>query len=84
LKLINENIHTVLLEGSRATPNIKVDEWSYDIVFVTRSNEPYLDKEWFNNFAGKFGKIAILQTPDDSELLDNIKQGENFEKLYFK
>lgn len=68
----DENVRAVLLEGSRANPNGKVDEISdYDIAFVTRSNTPYLNKSWFDAFASKFGKVAISQTPDDSELFDN-------------
>ncbi|MDR1628316.1 MAG: aminoglycoside 6-adenylyltransferase [Oscillospiraceae bacterium] len=68
----NENIRAVLLEGSRANPNGKVDELSdYDIAFVTTSNEQFLDKRWFNSFALKFGKVAILQEPDNSDLFEN-------------
>ena len=68
----DENIRAVLLEGSRADPRGRVDEWSdYDVAFVTRSNEPYLRAEWFAGFALQFGEVAVAQTPDDPELFDD-------------
>lgn len=68
----DENIRAVLLEGSRANPHARVDQWSdYDVAFVTRSNEPYLRAEWFAGFALQFGEVAVAQTPDDPELFDD-------------
>ncbi|MDR1013273.1 MAG: aminoglycoside 6-adenylyltransferase [Lactobacillales bacterium] len=65
----DENVRTVLLEGSRANPDAKVDEFSdYDIAFVTRSNQSYLSKEWFLSFFSQFGKIVISQMPDNPNL----------------
>ncbi len=73
----DENIRAVLLEGSRANPNGKIDKLSdYDIAFVTHSNKPYLDKYWFDAFAAKFGEVAILQTPDNPKLFDNAHNPE--------
>lgn len=68
----DDNVRAVLLKGSRANPNCKPDELSdYDIAFVTQSNEPYLNNQWFDEFASKFGKVAILQTPDNPELFND-------------
>ena len=56
------SILAVGLQGSRSR-QIDVDRYSdFDVVFVVRSLQPYLqDKEWIR----RFGEILILQTPDD-------------------
>lgn len=56
------SILAVGMQGSRSR-QIGVDRYSdFDIVFVVRSLQPYLqDKKWIN----RFGEILILQTPDD-------------------
>jgi hypothetical protein len=56
----DDNIRAMLLAGSRADPHGTVDLWSdYDVAFVTRSNEPYLRAEWFQECAAQFGELAV-------------------------
>lgn len=62
----DENIRGVLLEGSRAFGMI--DRYSdFDIVFVTKSNEPYFDENIIHFLNSKFGAITIMQTPDNGD-----------------
>ncbi|MDR2043120.1 MAG: aminoglycoside 6-adenylyltransferase [Clostridium sp.] len=62
----DENIRAVLMEGSRAFG--AVDEYSdYDIVYVTRSNEPYFDGAILPFLINNFGDIAVMQTPDNGD-----------------
>ena len=62
----DENIRAVLMEGSRAFG--KVDKYSdYDIVYLTKSNEPYFNGGILSFLTDKFGEIAVMQTPDNGD-----------------
>jgi len=62
----DENIRAVLMEGSRAFGN--VDKYSdYDIVFVTKSSESYFNGTIIPFLTENFGKIAVMQTPDNGD-----------------
>jgi aminoglycoside 6-adenylyltransferase len=62
----DENIRAVLMEGSRAFG--MVDEYSdYDIVYVTRSSEPYFGGAILPFLTESFGEIAVMQTPDNGD-----------------
>ena len=62
----DENIRAVLMEGSRAFG--KVDQYSdYDIVYVTRSSEPYFNGGILPFLKDKFGEVAVMQTPDNGD-----------------
>lgn len=58
-----DRIRAVIMNGSRANPNAKVDIFQdYDIVYVVRELEPFLrNLEWI----AQFGEMMILQLPDD-------------------
>ncbi|MDR1640900.1 MAG: aminoglycoside 6-adenylyltransferase [Clostridiales bacterium] len=62
-------IRAVLLEGSRANPNIAPDRWQdFDIVYVTESNDKYVDGSWIEEkFLPRFGEVAIRQIPDNGD-----------------
>lgn len=64
----NDSIKAVLLNGSRANPNSVKDEFmDYDIVYVVESTKPFIkNKDWIFYF----GKILIMQEPDNSNLFD--------------
>ncbi len=54
------------MNGSRANPNIKKDQYQdYDIVFVVTETATFLsDKSWIS----VFGDIAMVQEPDANDL----------------
>jgi aminoglycoside 6-adenylyltransferase len=59
-------IRTVLLNGSRANPNITPDKFQdFDIVYIVRNFESFIsDHNWTNVFGGKL----IWQLPDEMSL----------------
>lgn len=61
-----EDIRAVLLNGSRANPNVAKDIFQdYDIIYVVKSLSPFLqDHSWID----VFGERMILQMPEDMEL----------------
>lgn len=62
----DENIRAVLMEGSRAFG--AVDAYSdYDIVYVTKTSEPYFNGAFLPVLTDTFGEIAIMQTPDNGD-----------------
>lgn len=62
----DDNIRAVLMEGSRAFGT--VDEYSdFDIVYVTKSSEPYFDGAILPKLMDFFGDIAVMQTPDNGD-----------------
>jgi aminoglycoside 6-adenylyltransferase len=73
--LKEERIRTVLLNGSRANPNIKPDKFQdFDIVYMVRNFESFIsDHNWTNVFGGKL----IWQLPNEMSL------GENDEAVGF-
>jgi aminoglycoside 6-adenylyltransferase len=73
--LKEERIRTVLLNGSRANPNIKPDKFQdFDIVYMVRNFESFIsDHNWTN----VFGEKLIWQLPNEMSL------GENDEAVGF-
>ena len=62
----NDSIKAVLLNGSRANPNSVKDEFmDYDIVYVVESTKPFIENKGWISY---FGKILIMQEPDNSKL----------------
>lgn len=62
----NHSIKAILLNGSRANPNsVKDGFMDYDIVYVVETTKPFIEnKDWISYF----GKILIMQEPDNSNL----------------
>lgn len=62
----DERIRAVYMNGSRANPNVKKDNYQdYDIVYVVTGTESFLsDKGWIS----VFGDIAMVQEPDSNDL----------------
>jgi aminoglycoside 6-adenylyltransferase len=62
-------IRTVLLNGSRANPNIKPDKFQdFDIVYIVRNFESFIsDHNWTN----VFGEKLIWQLPGEMSLGEN-------------
>jgi len=58
----DDRIRAVILNGSRANPNVKGDQFQdYDIIHVVKDVESFIaDPDWIN----RFGERMILQTPD--------------------
>ena len=61
----DERIRAVILNGSRADPNVQRDIFQdYDIVYVVTEMAPFLHNlEWIR----RFGEMMILQLPDEME-----------------
>lgn len=59
----DDRIRAVILNGSRANPNAPRDLFQdFDIVYVVQAVAPFKDGgQWIR----RFGKLMILQTPDD-------------------
>ena len=70
----DDRILAVLMNGSRADPQIKKDRYQdYDIVYVVSELSPFLsDPHWID----RFGKLAILQCPEltDQALQPSLRQ----------
>ncbi len=62
----DKRIRAVLLNGSRANPNIQHDKLQdFDIVFIVSSYEDFVsDHKWTNDF----GEKLIHQLPDEMTL----------------
>lgn len=59
----DKRIEAVLLNGSRANPNVPKDDFQdYDIVFVTNFIEDIISE---TNYHKKFGDILIMQKPNE-------------------
>lgn len=59
----DENIRAVVLNGSRVNPNVKKDPFQdFDIIYFVREVGPYKGNRPFIN---QFGKLMIMQTPED-------------------
>lgn len=68
----NPHIKAVMMNGSRANPNIKKDDLQdYDIVYVVDDICHFLGNNWID----RFGKIAVMQTPDNMELFPCENEG---------
>ncbi|MZQ87134.1 aminoglycoside 6-adenylyltransferase [Paenibacillus sp. 5J-6] len=59
----NEYIRAVIMNGSRANPNVPRDIFQdYDIVYVVTSLQSFVkDRSWID----RFGKLIMMQTPDE-------------------
>jgi len=63
--LNDDNIRAVYMNGSRANPKIVKDPYQdYDIVYVCREIQAYLDN---HSWIDSFGKVAIIQEADQVE-----------------
>ncbi|WP_205314216.1 aminoglycoside 6-adenylyltransferase [Pedobacter namyangjuensis] len=62
----DERIRAVLLNGSRANPNVTPDKYQdFDIVFIVKDFDYFLtNRNWINIF----GKPILQQLPDEMEL----------------
>jgi aminoglycoside 6-adenylyltransferase len=62
----DERVRAVLLNGSRANPNIEPDKFQdFDIVFIVNELAPFIsDLRW----TGMFGEKLISQLPDDMNI----------------
>lgn len=59
----DNHIRGVLLNGSRANPNIEKDIFQdYDIVYLVTDVEPFKDENYILSY---FGEIMIMQKPED-------------------
>ena len=70
----DSRIRAVLLNGSRANPNVVTDKFQdFDVVYVVTDVESFIsDHNWINIF----GEILIRQLPDEMEL-GRVTGGEN-------
>jgi aminoglycoside 6-adenylyltransferase len=61
----DERIRAVILNGSRANPNVQRDMFQdYDIVYVVTEMEPFVHNlEWIR----RFGEMMVMQLPDEME-----------------
>ena len=75
----NENIRALLLNGSRANPNIKPDKYQdYDFCFIVEKLQDFIsDKSWLEHF----GKPYIYQFPH--ETFNAFEQGHVFTNYNF-
>ena len=71
----DERILAVMLNGSRSDPHVERDVYQdYDIVYFVRDVKPFWDnREWLEE---KFGKIAVLQTPETKSLVPPDNDGK--------
>ena len=75
----NNSIKAVLLNGSRANPNAKKDKFmDFDIVYVVDRTEPFIKNK---DFISYFGKILIMQEPDNPNLF--VPEYPNEEKYTY-
>lgn len=69
----DERIRAVIMNGSRVNPNVKRDCFQdYDIVYVVKDIQSFTsDHSWIN----RFGKIMIVQMPEESTLVSPEEDG---------
>ena len=68
----DERIRAVVQNGSRVNPDVKKDIFQdYDIVYFVRDIDPFKNKEYIK----RFGKILVMQTPDDMVGEDSRQDG---------
>lgn len=66
----DDNIRSVIMNGSRANPTLKKDIYQdYDICYIVLDVNKYDD-----SFIDNFGKIGIIQKPDESDFYLNGNQ----------
>jgi aminoglycoside 6-adenylyltransferase len=78
----DERIRAVLLNGSRANPNVKKDIFQdYDIVYIVRDIASFTtDHSWVDHF----GARIMMQMPEDKELPPADKNGHFVYLMWFK
>ena len=77
----DERIRGVLLNGSRANPNIEKDIFQdYDIVYLVTKVEPFKDEKYI---LSHFGEIMIMQKPEDKIWRSPIGDGRYTYLLQF-
>lgn len=71
----DERIRAVLLNGSRANPNVKADKFQdFDIVYIVNDLQPFIsDHTWVDYF----GDRLICQLPDEMDLGQGIKKSKD-------
>lgn len=71
----DQRIRAVILNGSRANPNVCPDQYQdFDIVFIVNDFNSFLnDRSWIK----KLGKPILQQLPDEMELGKDVNQ-DNF------
>ena len=62
----DERVRAVYMNGSRANPNVKTDDYrDYDVVFTVTETSSFInDKNW----PSTFGEPLIVQEPDSNDL----------------
>ena len=72
----DDRIRTVLLNGSRANPNIKPDIFQdFDIVFIVRDINSFLsDHSWTD----VFGKRIMMQMPEEMTIGKEVSENISF------
>ena len=75
----DKRIRAVLLNGSRANPNIKKDKFQdFDIVYIVNEINTFLnDHSWIDIF----GERLILQMPDDMTFGEEKSENSSFHYL---
>lgn len=75
-----ENIRMVGMEGSRVNPNIPKDSFQdYDITYFVSDKEAFIrDDKWLS----AFGRIIMLQKPEDMELFPAEEEGYSYLILF--
>lgn len=69
----DERIRAVIMNGSRANPNVKRDFFQdYDIVYIVKDIESFTSN---HNWVKKFGEIMIMQMPEEMTLLPPANNG---------
>lgn len=73
----DERVRAVLLNGSRANPNVKPDKYQdFDLLFIVRDFDTFLDDR---NWISLFGKPILQQLPDEMALgNDNTQEKVSF------
>ncbi len=75
----DERIRTILLNGSRANPNVQPDKYQdFDIVFIVRDFNSFIDDHSWTNV---FGEKLIWQLPDEMSL-EKSGEEENVGFIY--
>lgn len=72
----DKRVRAVLLNGSRANPNVKPDKYQdYDIVYIVTDFNSFLeDRSWMNYF----GDILLQQIPDEMEFGNTEREKAGF------
>jgi aminoglycoside 6-adenylyltransferase len=75
----DERIRAVLLNGSRANPNIKKDKFQdFDIVYIVNEIQTFQND---HNWIDFFGERLILQMPDDMTFVEEKSKNSSFHYL---